>query len=639
LRKHLLIAYRLFFIHKFHSLINLAGLSIGIAAAILVVLYVGYENSYDKMHPAWARTYRIGLGFRQGTQTSMLYLAPGYLAEELRNNLPEVEEALLVKWVAYPSSISTTDAQVTILTDDIRWVETNVTKVFAFTIIAGNSNDPLPFSNSIIISQTAANSLFGSDNPIGKAILVNDRTATQGEDLELVVTAVYRDLPANSTFRHNYLCNINSLRRFQAPGSGFLESDLLQLYVVLADGAKREQMYDFIAHTLELKTKHDKEAGGIEYTQFPVVRRIDELHFDQSIAWDFKGGAVDKQYLWIFGGVAILIVVVSCINYINLTTARATERAKEICIKKSFGASRTELIKQFLLESLLFSVLSTMVGLVIVIVVFSHFNELSARAFRLGDLVTPDAALLIVCLCVFVTVVGGGYPTMVLSGLSPLQLLTGKLSKGKGADTLRKTMVAGQFIVSQVLLIFTLGAIQQLSILKESKLNEHGDQLMAIRWMDSTPLPKYASLKTELLRDPNISYVTIGNHLPRLDHFANIHRVYKIPDLTRMDLYWNQFNVDFDFPKCFELEFIAGRDFDPSGVGDSSSFVVNEACAPDSSTGDPRSLSDIASTRNQKVFLAKSLALFGTFPIDLPGRLSNRSLCCPDQDGREVSFM
>jgi putative ABC transport system permease protein len=261
----------------------------------------------------------------------------------------------------------------------------------------------------------------------------------------------------------------------------------------------------------------------------------------------------------------------------NLATARSSKRAKEVGMRKSLGGVRSELAVQFLQESALMALLSLVVAMVLVVIFLPSFNALSNKYFTFFDLLNPKILLVISLTVVFVTMVGGSYPAFFLSAFKPAEVLKGKLTKGKGADFFRTSLVTLQFTVAMVLVIATVVILRQMNLMQESKLNEKGDQILSIRYGGSAPNEKYQSFKNAVLMDPDIEHVTTGNHLPRLEFFGPTGAVYRFSDVSDEEYQWHQLNVDFDFPETYDLEFLAGRNFNPQNTADSSAVLINEA--------------------------------------------------------------
>jgi len=322
--------------------------------------------------------------------------------------------------------------------------------------------------------------------------------------------------------------------------------------------------------------RSDSGAVAAGWSMSANMTKLADLHFDQKIQWEY-GYQGDKRYLTIFSSVAILVLVIACINYMNLATARSARRAKEVGLRKSLGSRRREIAWQFFWESTLMTLGSLLLAILLVIVFLQPFNQLAHKTFTLASLLNPYMMSIVGAIVVFMAFISGSYPAIYLSAFKPVEVLKGQVVHGKAAELFRKGLVTIQYTVSLVLIISTFVVIRQMEHMQDTKLNKQGSQLLSIRYGGIAPQNKFAAFKQEVLKDSEIEHVTMANHLPRLDYFGWIGARVKFPDLQNNELEWKQLNVDFDFPKTYNLEFIYGRDFDVNSISDSSSMILNEA--------------------------------------------------------------
>jgi putative ABC transport system permease protein len=261
----------------------------------------------------------------------------------------------------------------------------------------------------------------------------------------------------------------------------------------------------------------------------------------------------------------------------NLATARSARRAREVGLRKSLGSQRREIAKQFFYESFMMTIGSLSIALILVVIFLQPFNDLAHKSFTLGSLANPVMVAIVLAIVLFMAVVSGSYPAIYLSGFRPVEVLKGQLVRGIGAEAFRKSLVATQYGVSLVLIISTFVVVRQMNYMQSSKLNQTGSQLLSIRYGGTAPQERFESFRQSVLQDPDIDHVTMANHLPRLNYFGFIGARIRFPELEDQDLNWKQLNVDFEFAKTYALEFVAGRDFDPSNTADSASTILNEA--------------------------------------------------------------
>jgi putative ABC transport system permease protein len=584
-RNYLLITFRSFKSQKLFSLLNIFGLALGLASAILIFLYVNDELRYDRLQPYYSDTYRVGCTFiNPDGQRYDNTVAPGYFIRYLKDNRGEVLHATRLDYIGYPTSLNYKPADKIVLTEEIRWAEPGFDKILYFDLLRGNKEKMFEAYNSILLSETGARRIFGSEDPMGKVISLKHTWATHGREIDVVVTGVYRDYPSNSHFKPEYIVNINAMHTvhgehfaeyLEAPNFGE-HTEFFESYIVLKPGADIKPInavLNKLAYQI-LQTDSASRASGAKFEGFTT--RMADLHFDAKNQWENNTHG-DRVYLTIFSAIAIMIMVIACINYTNLATARSVKRAKEVGLRKSFGSYRYEIAIQFFLESFLMVFCALLLSILLVAIFIHPFNQLAHKSFTMGDLLNPYMMAIIVGVILFMTFISGIYPAFYLSAFQPVRVLKGQFVKGKAAELFRKSLVTIQYTVALGLIIYTFVVIQQMDQLKTTKLNEQGSQLLAIRFGGIAQQEKFAFFKQSVLEDPQIEAMTMANHLPRLDYFGWIGATVKFPDLGDKELQWNQLNVEFDFPKTFRLDFVAGRDFQLGNINDSNTVILNEA--------------------------------------------------------------
>ena len=584
-RNYLIIALRNFKRQKLFSLLNIFGLALGLASAILIFLYVSDELRYDTMQPYYKDTYRVGSTFIDpGGQRFDNTSCPGFFIRYLKDNRSEVLHTTRIDYIGYPTSLNYKPTDKIVLTEDIRWAEPDFYKVIYLDLLKGNKDKMFEGFNTMILSETGARKLFGREDPMGKVISLKHFWATHDREINIVVTGVYRDYPSNSHFKPDYIINMNAMHSIHGEhyneyleGTRFGEHmEFFESYIVLKPGADIRPINGVLNRLANQMMQSDSagRASGAKFEGFTM--KLADIHFDSKNLWENNTHG-NKVYLTIFSIIAIMIMVIACINYTNLATARSVKRAKEVGLRKSFGSYRYEIATQFFLESFLMTFCALILSVILVFFFFQPFNQVAHKSFNMGSLIDPYMIVIAVGIVLFMAFIAGIYPALYLSAFQPVKVLKGQLVKGKGAELFRKSLVTIQYAVAMGLIIYTFIVIKQMNQLKTTKLNEQGDQLMAIRFGGIAQQQRFAMFKRSVLEDPQIESVTMANHLPRLDFFGWIGATVKFPEFGDKDLQWNQLNVEFDFPKTFHLEFIAGRDFQIGNLNDSGSMIMNEA--------------------------------------------------------------
>lgn len=587
LRNYLLITLRNFKRQKLFSLLNIFGLALGLASAVLIFLYVSDELRYDTMQPFYRDTYRMGTVFTNPEgQRFENTVSPGFFTRYLKDNRPDVLYSCRIDNIGYPTSLNYKPTDKIVLTEKIVWAEPGFNNVLYFDMLRGNKDKMFKDFNTIVLSQTGARNLFGKEDPIGKIISLKHIFATRGQEINVQVTGLYRDYPANSHFKPDYIININALHDIY--GEHFTEylegaqfgqyTSFFENYIVLKPGASIKPIHA-VLNTLAaqmLKSSAGVAPNGSKFEATTI--RLADMHFDAKNLWEDNSNTHgDKVYLTIFGIIAVLIMVIACINYTNLATARSIKRAKEVGLRKSFGGRRFDIATQFFLESFLMTICALAMSALLILLFLHPFNQVAHKSFTMGSLADPYMLTIVGAIVLFMTFVAGFYPALYLSAFQPVKVLKGHIVKGKGAEFLRKALVTIQYSVSLGLVVYTLIVMQQMDHLKTTKLNEQGSQLLAIRFGGIAQQHGFETFRHSVLEDPQIGHVTMGNHLPRLDYFGFIGRTYKFPSLGDKDLQWNQLSVDYDFPRTFQLQFMAGRDFQMGNINDSATIILNEA--------------------------------------------------------------
>lgn len=587
LRNYLVIALRNFRRQKLFSLLNIFGLSLGLACAILIFLYVSDELRYDTMQPYYGNTYRVGCTFTNPNgQRFENTVAPGLFMRYLKDNRSEILYTSRIDNIGYPTSLNYKPTDKIVLTEKIVWAEPGFNKLLYFDLKKGDREKMFGNFNSIVISETGASNLFGKEDPMGKVISLKHLFATRGQEINVQVTGVYRDYPSNSHFKPDYIINMNALREIYGEhyaeyleGTRFGQyTNFFESYIVLKPGADIKPI-NAVLNTLAdqmLRSSSGVAPDGSKFEGYTI--KLADIHFDAKNLWEDNSNTHgDRTYLTIFSIIAIMVMVIACINFTNLATARSIKRAKEVGLRKSFGGMRFEIASQFFLESFLMTICALVMSVLLVFIFLHPFNQIAHKSFTMGSLSDPYMMTIIGMIVLFMTFVAGFYPALYLSAFQPANVLKGHMVKGKGAEFLRKSLVTIQYTVSLGLVIYTLIVIQQMDRMKNTKLNEQGSQLLAIRFGGVAQQERFETFKHMVLEDPQIEHVTMGNHLPRLDYFGFIGRTFKFPFLGDKDLQWNQLSVDYDFPKTFQLKFIAGRDFQLGNINDSNSLILNQA--------------------------------------------------------------
>jgi len=574
LSKNLKTAFRFLLKDKFYSLINIVGLSSGIAIAILILMFINDEFSYDKHYTKFDRIHRIESNFKPNTGNEQLFaMAPLPLGPTMMDEFPEIENC--VRFVGIQvEDILFKYGENEFYEDSMYFVDSTVFDLFDHKFVFGNPENSLSKPRTMVISYSMAKRYFKDEDPIGKVI----QTSNFG-DYE--VTAVIEDVPGNSHLKFNCLLSVASLvdmvgaANFNSRAAPGFWSPGAYTFILLKENTSIEQIHNKFP---ELYTKYMEEMGkNINYSFSLLSTPLSETHFssDEPLQFDLPVG--NSQYALIFSFVALFILVIACINYMNMATARSSNRSREVGVKKVIGAHRGSIISQFIGESTLFSFVSLVVSIILVAVLLPVFNNLSGKDLIFNNMLTSKILLGVALIFVFVSFLSGSYPAFYLSSFVPQKVLKTATGSGKNKGLLRKILVVIQFSISLIMIIGTLIVSKQQKFIAKSDLGFNKENVIIIPARDTSFFRRIRAFREELIQNVNIEYVATANQTPTTTiQGKTIFNVDINGEMTDQTL--NLAVVDFDYIKLMEIRIIAGRDFDRTISTDTlQGFIVNNA--------------------------------------------------------------
>lgn len=548
-------AFRSLLKNKTSSIINLTGLTIGLTIVITFFVLIKNELSYDSFHENVDRIYRVIKGNAEDKES---YAGtPPTLGEFLKSNIPEVEEytrlhkaELVVKYG---------DKQFT--EKEFFFADPAFFKIFTFPLIKGNASLHNP--NSIVITEEASQKYFGSENPIGKVISV-------GNNHNFEVTAVAEDVPDNSHFHFDFIIPFERLD--DVLQSNYLESwGSWNFYTYILTGKDVNTKLLQSKVTDLFKTKLPERASFFEDVTYQPVK---DIHFQ----YNRKNlePAFDDKYISIYIAIAIAVLLIACINFINLTTANSMQRAKEVGLRKTIGANYSELIKQFLLESILFVVIASILAVVLVEVILPFVNSITAKHYSF-DYTNYSNYLILFGLILITGILAGGYPAIVLSSFQPVKALKGKLNKNSN-NAFRNALVVFQFSVSIALIVCTFIILQQIDYIQNKNLGFAEEQIINIPLKTRELFGKSPLIKSEVMKNNSVVSASLNNYQP--SNFNEHWGGFKWEGMSEQEEN-NQMwviNADKDFIDTYQIELLEGEDFVTNfEVTDQLSFILNKS--------------------------------------------------------------
>ena len=542
--------------HKAYSILNISGLAIGMASSIFILLWVQNELSYDRFNTHANEIYRLTCN----ADDFKAAVSPAGMGAGLQSEIPQIKSTVRI---SKPSTELLEFGTKKFEEKNIFYADSNFLQMFSFKLLKGNRNTALQNPDGILITENMAKKYFGDEDAMGKIIRKNNNES-------LVVTGVLANVPSNSHLQFDFLLPMSSIES--------TEDDLknkswgnFNFYTYIQLNKNFNATADNIAklngRIKEIYKTHSSNLK-IDFHLQPLT----SIHLHSDLQIDLPGQG-NIQYVNIFFIVALFILIVACINFMNLATARSDRRSKEVGLRKVVGASRGQLMEQFLGESLVISFLSLLVAVIIVSLALPAFNHLAEKNLSFS-LLNGKLLLMLIGIAALTGILSGIYPALFLSGFKPISVLKGKLKIGGGNLLFRNGLVVTQFVVSIILLVGTAVVYRQLNFLKDKNLGFDKSNLLYMQ-MTGDIWKKQPALKAMLQQNPNTSDYSIVSDLPTDLTTGTIDVQWEGKD-PKLQVVIPSISIDENFMNVFQTKMLAGRSFSSSFTGDSSNYVLNE---------------------------------------------------------------
>ena len=568
IKNYLKIALRNLRKNKGFSFINITGLAVGIACCIAILLFVKSELSYDTFNKNADQIYRVHLKGRISNNDINMALSPVPLGATIKHDLPEVVAYTRIRNFGFPVLRYKNKA---FSEEKFFCVDSTFFNVFTVKFLEGEPQHALTQPNSVVITDAMAKKYFGNEEPMGKILNADQRR-------DWIVTGVVKGFPQNSHFHFDFLGSINTYKDSKNP---FWLSNNYYTYIVLRKGTNpdvfqkklEEDVLKYIGPQLEKVAHISLEQfikSGNSYSY--IIQPLTSIHLNSHLDYELEPNS-DISYVYIFSVIALAILLIACINFINLSTARSEKRAKEVGIRKTLGSMKGQLIKQFIAEAILMSMLAVFLAIILTELFLPIFNDIAGKEMSLGIFDNFYNIILLVCFSGLIGLIAGSYPAFYLSSFEPIQVLKNE-SRGKRKSFLRNGLVIFQFAVTIILFIGTFIIYNQLKYIQSKNLGFNKEQVIIINKTDDLG-NKISSFMQELSNNPNILEVSNSSAIPgnqggdrafRLEGTSNYH----IRDLRQM---WS----DYDFVNTYKMQINKGRFFSREHPSDTTSIVVNQA--------------------------------------------------------------
>ncbi|MBX2923395.1 MAG: ABC transporter permease [Chitinophagaceae bacterium] len=560
LKNLLLVALRNFKRDKWYSLLNILGLTIGITFGLFLIFYIKDELSYDRHYEKVDRIFRINSIIKEADRDTMRWaIAPFPMGAALAKDYPEVEEA--VRFVNSGRTMFKNGA-LRLYEDKVFFADSNVFKVFTCDFMEGNPQTALKEPNTVVLSESSAIKFFGADKKyVGKTLEnVNGKIYK--------VTGVIKDVPKNSHLLFNILASRSTLPADFANNWGSFD---FYTYVLLKPGTSAA------AFNKKMEPMYEKYLASI-FKQFNIKIRFEtqpiaSIHLHSSTANEPEETG-SMSYIYIFSAVAFFMLLIACINYMNLTTARSARRAKEIGIRKVTGSNKIQLVLQFLIESTFTALIALLLSIGLIALFLPMFNSLSGKFISFYTLFRPDTILILLAVVVFVGVVGGSYPAFYLSKFNPVNVLKGSLAKGSSNVNLRRALVVIQFSISMIMLICTWVVYGQLKYLRNKDLGFNKEQVLTAQAVTDRDIKSSVlSFKNEMHNNPRVLSVSTSGAVPGQGVSFNLFSVQSKDGFVDKGV--DVYAIDENYVQTLGIKVVKGRNF--SGPADTlHSVLVNE---------------------------------------------------------------
>lgn len=606
LRNYFKIAFRNILKHKFFAAINMLGMTIGITACLLIILYVTDELSYDRFHEKGKSIYRVGLYAKIAGQDIRTANTCPPMAQALVAEIPDVAEATRIDFYADKTIIRNNDK---VFTEEmVLYADSNFFTFFSFSLLEGDPLTVLTEPNAIVLTEQLAVKYFGTEQPVGKLLTLGNDNVTYK------VTGIAANCPSNSHIQFNALLSASSSEQLR---SDRWLNNFLYTYLVLHENGDLENIKSkfnelvlkYVGPEVErfmgVNMQQLSEQGG-DYGYFTT--KLTDIHL-RSEARDEVTPGGNITYVYFFGAIAALIIVIACINFMNLSTARSAGRAKEVGLRKTLGSLRTQMIGQFLTESLLYSFVAVVLSVIACYSLLPYFNLLAGKEMNMDALLQPSFFIGIAALILFVGIIAGSYPAFYLTSFSAVEVLKGKIRAGMKSKGVRSTLVIFQFSISIFLIIFTAVVYQQLRFMQDRDMGIDKHNVIVLQNTDRLERNREAFKETLAKQTGIVSTSYTNNTFPGVNNTT----VFKSTGGDQ-DHIMGVYFADYEHMDVMRFRLTAGRYFSRDFPSDSTAILLNEAAVREFGFTDPLQEEIIQNGQNNQRF--RVIGVFSDFNFE-----------------------
>ena len=580
IKNYLKIAFRSILRDKLSSFINIFGLALAMCCCLLIYLFIKDELSYDRYHANADRIYRVTRNFLSPDGSVSLHL--GHLAPPfgplLKNDFPEFEEVARTLNTRLLISLQEGAEEKKAFNEDgAYYAEPEVFKIFTIPLIEGSADKGLSEPFHIMLSDVMAKKYFGSESPLGKSLKVGNR-------FDVVVSGVFKEFPKQSHWHPDILVSFSTLNDTTIYGRRNLETNFgnnsFGTYALVKEPFDAKKMEKQFPAFIDRHMRMDGDANGPKRSSFTglFLQKLTDIHLHSHLdSEEESNGNINNVYM--MGVIGLFIILIACFNFINLSTARASKRAKEVGLRKVVGAFKNQLINQYLSESVMIAFISLIIATLLTYPAIEWLNQFTGKQIGINPVTDPVLPLGLLLFAVLVGLLAGIYPAFVLSGFKPATILKGQKGSTGGKGTLRKFLVVTQFAISIILIVATMITLKQLNFLNNRELGYNKDQIITTLFFGDLA-PNYDAFFNELTKESSVMNVARSSRVPtgRLLDSQGTARVMKGDSLANTNVVLKNIRVDHEFFDTYEVSFAAGRGFSKDiRTDDSLAFVLNES--------------------------------------------------------------
>lgn len=574
IRNYFKIAWRNLLKNKGYASINILGLSIGMAVCLLIMLFVQHELSFDQYHTNAGRIYRANMEIKFGNNHIDLAVVNPNFGETAKNDIAAVEDFVRLRW---SDGFLIKKGNENIRENRIAFADNSLFSIFSFPFLDGNPQTALTEPNTIVINESIARKYFNSTQAVGKTLIINDTQHRR-------VSGVIKDIPENTHFQFRMF-----IPMFEDGGSKekiWAGSQNYNTYILAREGVSAAHLNTELSRMLDKNLDSNlQKVIGKSLSQFKAqgdffnvsLTPLADIHLYSNKTGELDGNG-NLQYVYVFSAIALFILVIACINFMNLATARMSGRAKEVGLRKSMGSLRSSLIMQFLSESMLTTVFSMVLAVSLALLALPVFNELTDKQIQVTFLAHPAVIIALITLTFIVGLLAGAYPAFYFSGFQPVKVLKGTMENSFKKSMLRNGLVVFQFSASIVLIVGTIVVYQQMDYIRGKDIGYNREQMLVINNTNQLG-DQVQSFKNQLLTVPGVQNVTVTGFLPT-NYYRNNNSFFPTQALDTKDaVSMQKWEVDENYINTMNMKIVAGRNFDKTMGTDSNAMIINEAAA------------------------------------------------------------